>query len=106
MVPGTADEPLDEVDRRRAAARIRDALDENVLGLEEAGRRLSEVLRAPSRARLDRLTRDLDPGDEPVDDGLDHATLLCAGLRILLFAALTALLLTVLMHGVEPMDRF
>ncbi|MCE3554073.1 DUF1707 domain-containing protein [Pseudonocardia sp. RS11V-5] len=102
---GTADE-VHEVDRERAAARIRVALDDGVLTVQQAGQRLSEVYRARSRARLDRLTEDLDPPEPAADDRLDRATLLRAGLRVLFLAALAALLLTALLHGIGPIDRF
>ena len=94
-------EPVDEIDREHATWRIRAALEDGVLDLEQAGQRLSAVYRAPSRTRLNQLVRDLDPPENPAHDGLDRATLLRAGLRILLFVALTALLLTVLLHGID-----
>ena len=111
-VRGTVDglvepvEPVDDVDRQHAAARIRVALDDGVLTLHEAGERLSAVYRARSRTRLDRLTVDLDPPAKPAADGLNRATLLLAGLRVLLLAALAALLLVALLHGIGPIDRF
>ncbi|MEU7815493.1 DUF1707 domain-containing protein [Pseudonocardia sp. NPDC049154] len=85
---------------------FRAALDEGDLELEEAGQRLSAVFRARSQERLDQLIADLDQPEAPVDVGLDRATLLRAGLRILLFAVLTALLLTALLHGIGPIDRY
>lgn len=100
------DEAVDDPDRERAAWRIRAALDEGDLELEEAGQRLSAVFRARTRVRLEQLIADLDQPGAPVDDGLDRATLLRAGLRILLFAVLTALLLTALLHGIGPVDRY
>ncbi|MCE0768492.1 DUF1707 domain-containing protein [Pseudonocardia kujensis] len=106
--PGFADRPADEVhevDRECAAARIGVALDDGVLTVQQAGQRLSDVYRARSRARLDRLTEDLDPPEDPPDT-LDRATLLRAILRLLFLAALAALLLTALLHGVGPIDRF
>jgi uncharacterized protein DUF1707 len=80
---------VQEVDRERAVMRIQAAVEAGVLDLDEAGRRLTAVHRAPDLHRLRQLVADLD-FTTPRPGG--RAVLIRAGVQILLLAAVATLL--------------
>jgi hypothetical protein len=92
------------VDRERAVAMVRGAVNDGRIDLQSAGRLLSTTFRARTRRELDELVRTLAPQRPARDGSDDRAVYVRAAVRIALFAAAAALLLLAVLHGIDPLD--
>jgi hypothetical protein len=92
------------VDRERAVAMVRGAVDDGRIDLQDAGRLLSTTFRARTRRELDELVSSLAL-QRPAREGSDgRAVYLRAAVRIALFAVAATLLLMAVLHGIDPLD--
>jgi hypothetical protein len=92
------------VDRERAVAIVRGAVDDGRIDLQEAERLLSTAHQARTRRELDDLVGTLAPQRPTRDGSDDRAVYLRAAVRIVLFATAAALLLMAVLHGIDPLD--
>jgi len=88
-------------DRAHAATRVINALDAGRIDIEEAGRHLATTYRARSRDDLHELVRHLPPDRSRA---VERASSVRAAAPILFFAIIAAILLVVMLHGIDPLD--
>jgi hypothetical protein len=96
--------PVLQADRERAMWRIRAAVDDGVLDLAEAGRRLLAVHHAETQGELRGLLTGLEQGDVVDRSDRGRRALRWAAVVAVLLAALAVVLLLSTVPGLGPFD--
>jgi len=82
--------------------RVSAAVDDGRLDIEEGGQVPAAILRARTRSELDVLLHDLVPGEAARSGPDERPSAAGDVVRVLLLAAPAALMLFLLLHGLDP----